>query len=49
MKIKPKTESTIQHMQSLSGLRMACQEAVANDSEGLDVVSQEVVNIDVDT
>ena len=36
MKIKPKTESTIQHMQSLSGLRMACQEAVANDSEGLD-------------
>jgi hypothetical protein len=36
MKISSKTESTTQRMQSLSSLRKAWQEAVADDSEGLD-------------
>jgi hypothetical protein len=36
MKISSKIESTTQRMQSLSGLQKAWQEAVAEDSEGLD-------------
>jgi hypothetical protein len=36
MKISSKTESTTQCVQSLTGLRKAWQEAVADDSEGLD-------------